>query len=151
MALITSEKCLRARCSALVCHAGLADSKIQPFWALHFLFNNYGIRHHFDSGLFCCVSQLFRFQSWPRGSRYQSVLYQKPKWCLKIEIIVKHSLHTFSWMSPCLSWLVQTAFLCFLLSERSSTINKVKAGYKANGPSPHEECGRQTLFCPCAI
>ena len=103
------------------------------------------------SGLFCCVSQLFRFRSWPRGSRYQSVLYQKPKWCLKIEIIVKHSLHTFSWMSPCLSWLVQTAFLCFLLSERSSTINKVKAGYKANGPSPHEECGRQTLFCPCAI
>ena len=39
------------------------------------------------SGLVCCVSQLVRFRSWLRGSRYQSVLYQKPKWCLKIEIL----------------------------------------------------------------
>ena len=39
------------------------------------------------SGLFCWVSQLVRFRSWLRGSCYQSVLYQKPKWCLKIEIL----------------------------------------------------------------
>ena len=39
MALLTSGKCLRARCSALVFHAALADSKIQPIWTLDFLFN----------------------------------------------------------------------------------------------------------------
>ena len=39
MALLTSGKCLRARCSALVFHAALADSKIQQIWTLDFLFN----------------------------------------------------------------------------------------------------------------